>query len=93
MKNMRWELSGSLRLRDHEWGRDVLAGVRIIVDGREARILVNDGRGGPAETMVVTNPVALRTVRRIVQLVYRNAFSRPRHLGGGFRYQSQEVAR
>ena len=68
------EFSGCIRLRDHAENCDVFAGIRIWVEPGEVGISMNDGRGGPAESITFTNPWACFVIVQMLGLLRRQCF-------------------
>lgn len=84
------ELAGSLRLKDDN-GTELFAGIRLWVTPTEVGIMMNDGRGGPAETLILTHRPARSALERFIALTRRNAHLR-RFSYARLYPQTQEVA-
>jgi hypothetical protein len=68
------EFSGTWRMRDEVEGVDLFAGVRMWVTPTECGFSMNDGKGGPAESIVFDHKAIRWAFLQIIALFRRKAY-------------------
>jgi hypothetical protein len=72
------EFAGSFRLYDEVDKRDLFCGVRMWIEPGECGISMNDGKGGPAESIVFSDPISRWAISQLFALIHRKARTRRR---------------
>jgi hypothetical protein len=68
------EFAGTWRLRDEVESVDLFAGVRVWVAGSECGFSMNDGKGGPAESIVFDHIAIRWAFLQMLALLRRKAY-------------------